>query len=161
MAFNPNTFPYPPYSAPMTDQNGYLTPVWNKWFQQLWVRCGGANASPVSSVFGTPTSNLISALASAALSVMYTSPSALKTTINSFTVQNLDIVARTVSIYLVAQGATAGASNVVTSNLSIAAGATVTISGLQYQVLQSGGTIQVVAALAGVIQIAATGWVST
>lgn len=71
----------------------------------------------------------------------YTSTN-IRTRIDKVTVTNTTGSADTITLYLVVQDGTAGASNTITSAKSIAAGETWNCPDLIGQILQSGGTIQ-------------------
>lgn len=160
MASNPNTFAQPPYQAAMLDESGMLTPVWNKWFQQLWLRVGGANSAPVASIATKPTINLIAIFISNVLSTLYTSPVGYKTVLNSVTVANSSLGAQTVSIYIVPAGSLPSSANLAVNNLSIAGGAQQVLGSLSFQVLNAGDTIQAIGSAAGVLQVNSTGWLT-
>lgn len=53
--------PPPPYSTPLTLQNGLLNPLWGKWINQLYQRVGGAsspNNAGIASAIATLQSNV-------------------------------------------------------------------------------------------------------
>jgi hypothetical protein len=158
MATTPNqqlAFPQPPYQTPMTDEKGMVTPAWNKWLQQLYIRVGGAATAPIQNFNEVPLTNIISAAALLGISTLYTSPIGQKTVINSLTVKNNDIVARTINIWFVVKGGMAGSTNIVVNAVSIAAGATQTFPALAFQVLNGGDFIQAQGSVTGLLNIAA------
>lgn len=161
MGNQPLSLPQPPYQTPVADKNGFLTPAWNKWFQQLYLRIGGPASAPIQNFNSVPLTNLISAIVPNAVGIIYTSPIGQKTVLNSFKVQNTDVVARTISVWLVPQGATYGSDNVAVNTVLIPAGSSVPISALQYQVINGGGTIQALASAPGVLNIIADGRLSS
>lgn len=160
MGAQPLIFPQPPFNSPMMDQSGYLTEAWSKWFQILYLRVGGAASAPIPNLNAIPLTNLISQVAPIITAAMYTAPIGQKAVINSFKVQNLDNVARTISIWLVPQGNLPSAVNLAVSSLSIPANSTTTIAALQYQVIMGGGTIQVQSSAPGVLNVIADGRLS-
>lgn len=161
MANQPLILPQPPYQVPMTDQNGMISGPWNKWFQQLYLRVGGAATAPIANFNAQPLVNLISAVAPTVTQALYTAPVGQKAVLNSFQVQNTDFVARTISVWLVSQGLTPSSTNNVVSSLSIPAGTTVTIQTLQYQVVNGGGSIQIQGSASGVLVVSVNGRLSS
>ncbi len=147
----------PPYQSPMTDKNGMVTDAWNKWFQQLYLRIGGAATAPIQNFNALTLTNIIAATAPLNISSLYTSPIGQKTVINSFKVTNLDSVARTISVWLVPQGSLYAASNIAINAVSIAAGATVSFPTLNLQVINGGGSIQAQGSAAGVLNVISDG----
>jgi hypothetical protein len=145
----------------MTDQNGLVSDAWNKWFQQIYLRMGGALGAPIPNANLIPLTNLISAPATLTISTLYTGPTGQKTVINSFHVQNTDNVAHTISVWFVVQGALPSTKNLVVNNVSIPALTTLTMTSLQFQVLNALGTIQAQASAAGVLNIIANGRLSS
>lgn len=161
MGNQPLAFPQPPYQTPLTDKSGFLTPAWNKWLQQLYLRVGGSTSAPIQNVNSLPLVNLVSATAPNTVGILYTSPIGQKSVLNSFTIQNVDVVARTVSVWLVPQGSTPGSGNIAVNALSIPAKSIVTVSTLQFQVINGGGTIQVQGSVPGLLNVLATGRLSS
>jgi hypothetical protein len=158
---NPLTLAEPPYSSPLVDSTGSMTPSWSKWFQQLYLRVGGANAAPLSNIIGASSIALISTYAATGLTTLYTSPLGQKTILSAFSVKNVSPISQTISVYFVPQGATAGADNIVLNTVSIPAGTTVPFSDLAYKVISGAGFIQAFASQSLALQISADGWVST
>lgn len=91
------------------------------------------------------------------LTTEYTAPSSTKAMIDKFTATNTDSGAQTLSVHLVPNGGSAGASNIVTSLLSIAAGASVDVPELKNHILETGGFVSVVASVASKVVIRASG----
>lgn len=87
----------------------------------------------------------------------YTTPVGTRTIVDSFTATNTDASARTLSVYLVPSGGSAGASNLIIKELSIAAGETKEVTSLQKQILAAGDVISVLASVASVVVIRASG----
>lgn len=87
----------------------------------------------------------------------YAAPTGSRTIIDKFTATNTDSSSRTLSIYLVASGASASASNLVIDALSIAAHATANISELQNHILNSQDSIVVLASVDLKVVIRASG----
>lgn len=150
-------FPEPPYRSPMLDDNGFLTNAWQKWYQQLYIRVGGSLTAPVQNFNSLPLVNLISATVPIAATTVYTSPIGQKTVINQVNVTNKDVVARTINVWFVQAGTTASADSLVANAVSIPAGGTVTLTALQFQVLNGGDFIQIQGSIAGLLNIFANG----
>lgn len=158
MATSPLLLPPPPRRSPMYDpKTGLVSPEWDKWFQQLWLRVGGSQSAPIANLNQIALIQLISQVAPTVAAAMYTSPVGLKTVINSFNVRNIDVIAHTISVWLVPQGGIPGAGNNAVPSLSIPPQSTITIASLQYQVINGGGSIQAQADTAGFLQIIADG----
>ena len=87
----------------------------------------------------------------------YTVPTSTKTIIDKFTAANTDSVARTLTINLIPTGGTLGASNILISAVSIAAGAVFDSTEMRSQILSAGDVISVKASAAGVVVIRASG----
>lgn len=92
----------------------------------------------------------------ASTATYYTSTS-LKTRIDKLTITNPTGTARTVTIYLVPSGGTAGDSNTLTSAKTVAAGETWNCPDVVGHVLEDGGTLQAGASAATALTIAASG----
>ena len=84
-------------------------------------------------------------------------PAATKAIIDKFTATNNDASPRTVTVNLVASGGSPGASNRITSALSIPAGASVDLPEMKNHVLETGAFISVVASVATMVVIRASG----
>lgn len=87
----------------------------------------------------------------------YTVPVSTKTIIDKFTATNTDSSVRTVSVNLVASGDSASGSNLVTSALSIAAGASVDLPEMKNHVLHAGDFISAIASVSNKVVIRASG----
>lgn len=161
MSTQPLALPQPPYGTPMTDQNGLVSQAWRNWFQQLYIRVGGAQTAPIANINSLPIIQLISAPAPAVNTILYTAPVGQKAVVNSFQVSNSDIVAHNVSVWFVPLSQTANASNIVVNAVSIPAGQSVVFSALQYQVIAGGGTIQVLGVPSNVLVVQATGRITS
>lgn len=102
--------------------------------------------------------NLIQAkYAGVAATTEYTAPVLTRTLIDKFTATNTDASARTLTINIVPSGAGVALSNTVTSALSIAAGASVTIPEMQNQILEAGDFISCTASVASKVVIRMSG----
>lgn len=87
----------------------------------------------------------------------YTVPGSTRAIIDKFTATNTDSSARTVSVNLVPNGGSVGASNLVTSVLSIAAGVSMELPEMKNHILASGDFISVIASVASKVVIRASG----
>ena len=87
----------------------------------------------------------------------YTVPASTKTIIDKFTFTNTDASARTVSVNIIPSGGAVGASNLILSAVSIAAGAVFDSAEMRNQILSTGDVISVKASAAGVVVIRASG----
>lgn len=87
----------------------------------------------------------------------YTTPSLTRTIIDKFTATNITAGAVTLSIYIVPSAGSAGTSNQIIKDVSIAAGATTDFSSLQNQILATGDFISVAASAVSSITIRASG----
>lgn len=96
-------------------------------------------------------------LAGIAADTKYTAPAATKTIIDKFTATNTDSSARTISIYLVPSGQLAATTYLITKALSIAAGATEDVTDVKNHILNTGDFIAVLASVADVVVIRASG----
>ena len=100
---------------------------------------------------------LCSSLVAAATATYYTVAASTRARIDAVALTNTDTVARTVSVYLVSSGGSAGVSNIVLQSYSLAPGQTIRVKGAMGQVLQTGGKIMAVASVANVVNIYASG----
>jgi len=91
-----------------------------------------------------------------AQTTQYTSTNA-RTVINAFTVTNTTAGAQTLSVNLVPNGGSAGASNLIIKEKSVAAGETLSLSQLVGHVLESGGAISTLASAATSLTIRCSG----
>lgn len=91
----------------------------------------------------------------------YYTASGVKARIDNLAVINTTGGAVTATVYLVASGGTAAATNCILSARSIAAGETYIVPGAIGQVLEAGGTIQALAGANTSITLVASGLEST
>lgn len=148
-------FQPPPYGTPLTDQKGFITPAWQKFFQQLYQRSGAQLALP-----NTPLTDVSVSLVDRFLtgpSIIYTSPTGVTTVLDSFTLTNVDSSSHTISIWLVPFGAVASSQNQLVTNLAIAAAKPTNITTLVSQVVGSGGTIVCTSDAPSVMRVSITG----
>lgn len=82
---------------------------------------------------------------------IYTAPSLTTTIVDKCTMTNTSATAATVNIYIVPSGGTLGASNLITSALSIPGNTAQVLNEMQNQILNAGDMIAVSAATASVI----------
>lgn len=87
----------------------------------------------------------------------YTAGGGIHTIIDKFTAYNSDASARTISIYLVPAGGSAGSDNLLISVQSINAGAWWDSTELKLQVLNPGDFIVIVASVASKVSIRLSG----
>ena len=87
----------------------------------------------------------------------YTVASNTRTIIDKFTATNTDASDRTITVYIVPTGQTAGAQYTVTSAYSITAGASVDLTEMKNQILNAGDFISVAASVASKVVIRASG----
>lgn len=95
--------------------------------------------------------------APASSTTVYTVPAGVRTIVDKFTATNVDASSHTLSVNLVANGDVVGNQNTIISALTITAGATVDLSSLQNQILNSGDQFSVVASAVSVISIRGSG----
>jgi hypothetical protein len=87
----------------------------------------------------------------------YTSPPATKTIVDKFTATNTDSGSQTITVNVVPSAGSVGASNIITSALSIAAGASVDLPEMKNHVLEAGDVISVKASVGSKVVIRASG----
>lgn len=87
----------------------------------------------------------------------YTAPVSTHTIIDKFTATNTDSATRTISVHIVPSGGTAGSDNLITSALSITAGASVDLPEMKNQILNAGDFIAVLASVASKVVFRASG----
>lgn len=104
----------------------------------------------------TPT-RLCSTYVPATIGTLYTAPTSTVARIDAIEVTNTDTAVQTVTIYLVASGGAADASNAVMYQQGIAPNETRRVSGAIGQVLRAGGTIQAIATATSKVNIYASG----
>lgn len=88
---------------------------------------------------------------------LYVAPADKRTIIDKFTVTNTTGSSALLSVYILPSGGSIGASNEIIDVQSIAAGASVDLSIMQNQILNSGDSIQVLAGTASALTIRASG----
>lgn len=79
------------------------------------------------------------------------------TIIDKFTATNTDGSSQTISVNIIPSGGSVGASNLITSALSITAGASVDLPELKNHILNPGDVISCVASIASKVVIRASG----
>jgi hypothetical protein len=146
----------PPTQAQFTDEKGYLTPTWQKWFQQAFSRMGGAVALPNLAI-GDTTTPIINAFVASSNTTLYTSPTGITSIVDSFTVTNVDNVAHMISVYIVPSGGSPQTSNQIITSLSMPANQTTSISTMVSQVVGSGRSIIAISDLSSVLKVSANG----
>lgn len=87
----------------------------------------------------------------------YTCPTSTRTIIDKFTATNTDSGALTITVYIVPSGGSATGSNTITKAYSISAGATVSLSEMQNQILAAGDFVSVLASSASKVVIRMSG----
>jgi hypothetical protein len=92
-----------------------------------------------------------SVFAPIATATQYTAPGGVNTIIDKFTATNTTGSTITLTVYLVPNGSTAGASNELLNATSIASGATFISTEMQNQILNSGDSIAVIASATGLM----------
>lgn len=102
--------------------------------------------------------NLIeSKFAASGVNTEYTAPASTRTIIDKFTATNTDSSSQTVTVYVVPSAGSPGASNIIISALSIAAGECKDISALQNHILNSGDFIACLASVSSKVVIRSSG----
>ena len=89
-------------------------------------------------------------------SILYTATN-VRATITKATAYNTDASARTVTVYIVPSGGTAGDSNCIIEELSIAAGGTEILSQLEGHTVPLNGSIQALASSAAQVTLTISG----
>lgn len=143
--------PPPPYSSQVVGKNGMLTPAWQMWFQQLYLRIGGLSAPPITNLQGDSLL-LSNQYIPTAQTVLYTSPGALSTIVDQLQIQNKSNAAVNVSIWIVPPGGSVGPSTIVATAVSIAANSIQNFPAQAGVILAGGGTIVFVAGAASALQ---------
>lgn len=98
-----------------------------------------------------------SAFAASTDTTIYTVPGSTTAIIDKFTATNTDVGAQTLNINIIPAAGTVGASNLVLSAFSIAAGATKDFTELQNQILAAGDKLSVKASSASKIVVRGSG----
>lgn len=93
----------------------------------------------------------------ASIGELYTTPTSTVTRIDAIEVTNTDTAVQTVTVYLVASGGAANASNAVMHQQDFAPSETRRVAGAIGQVLRAGGTIQAITTSASKVNIYASG----
>lgn len=93
----------------------------------------------------------------AAAATYYTAPANTRTKISKLTFTNNDTVARTITLYLVPSGGSAGVTNLLTKAAPVGPGAVYEAFEAEGHVLQPGDTIQALADSASQVTIQASG----
>lgn len=155
------TLPYPPINVPFVDEKRVLTSQWAMWFQQLYVRVGGAvtvdptipsqglvSTYPLT-LYIVPSGQTINFngvnYTSGQVIPFYTSPSGVNTVIDSLVVKNITAFPVNLTVYSVPYNNLPSSSNALVTNLSIAPNSgNVTISQLANVELGSGAYLVVV-----------------
>ena len=146
----------PPYSTPLVNQNtGMMNVTWQLWFQVLFNRIGGLSAPPLN-LLPTESSLISNQYIPAAQTIMYTSPGALSTIIDSFQIQNKSNASARVSCWIVPPGGTAQSSgpgsNIVVNNILIQANTTQSFPSQSGTIMPGGGTLIFLASIASALQ---------
>jgi hypothetical protein len=105
----------------------------------------------------TPKALVNSQLLTASATALYTAPADTHTIIDKFTATNSDGSSRTVTVYIVPTGSAVGTATLITSVASIATNDTYDASELKNQILNPGDAIYVLASVAGVVCVRASG----
>ena len=109
------------------------------------------------SLIATPACLIEGAELTGSAATYYTSPTATTTIIDNLTLTNTDSSSHTVTLYLVANGGTAGTANTILSAISVGSNTCLQVSALQYHVLAPGDFISALASSASVVIIRASG----
>lgn len=146
----------PPYSTPFVNpKTGMMNVTWQLWFQVLFNRIGGLSAPPLN-LLPTESSLISNQYIPTSQTVMYTSPGALSTIIDSFSIQNKSNTAARVSCWIVPPGGSAQSSgansNIVINNVSIAANTTQSFPGQNETIMSGGGTLVFLASIVNALQ---------
>lgn len=146
----------PPFGSPVTDQSGFMTQVWQKYFQALYQRTGGAVALPNIAI-GNNSTPVINNPVNPSNTTLYVSPTGVTTVLDTFVVTNTDSVAHPISVYIVPPGSMPSASNQIITNLSMPPKQDTTISTLVSQVVGSGQSIIAITDALSCLKVAASG----
>lgn len=90
-------------------------------------------------------------------SALYTVPTGTRTRITKMTATNTSAAVRLITVYLVASGGTAGATNTILSAYAIGPGQDVSLASVMGHVLPAGATIQAIVNTGTDLIIAASG----
>jgi hypothetical protein len=105
----------------------------------------------------TPKKLVAGSQLTASAATYYTAAANTKTLLKKLTFTNNDTTARTVTVYLVPSGGTAGVTNLLTKAASIAAGATYEAFEAEGHILAPGDTLQALADVTSMVTIQASG----
>lgn len=146
----------PPYSAPLVDKKtGMMNVTWQLWFQVFFNRIGGLSAPPLN-LLPTESSLISNQYIPVAQTVMYTSPGALSTILDSFQIQNKSNASARVSCWIVPPGGTpqssGPSSNIVINNILIQANTTQNFPSQSGVIMSGGGTLVFLASTANTLQ---------
>ena len=144
----------PPYSSPFVNpQTGVMSVAWQQWFQVLFNRIGGLSAPPLNAL-PTESPLIVNQYIPTSQTTMYTSPGALSTIIDIFSVQNKSNSAVTVSAWIIPPNASMAPTpaTLVINNISMAARSTQSFSAQIGTILPGGGIIVFQASAANAVQ---------
>jgi len=105
----------------------------------------------------TPKKIIAGSQLTASAATYYTAPANTRTKITKLTFTNSDTVARTVTLYLVPSGGSAGVTNLLVKAFPVGPGATYEAYEAEGHVLMTGDFIQALADSAGQVTIQASG----
>lgn len=147
----------PPVTVQHTDKNGNVTPAWQKWYQQAYLRLGGQTA--ISNISLTTNSGQLAGtyIPISNSTAIYASPTGLTTVIDSFSVTNQDRVSHTLNVWLVPANQLPSTANIEVTNLSILPNTTVSIASLVSQAIGSNGALYATVDVANVVTFALNG----
>jgi len=80
--------------------------------------------------------------------LLYTVPASTKAIIDKMSATNTDVGSQTITVYIVPSGQVVGAEYTITSAQSIGAGASVDLTEMKNQILESGDKVYAVASVA-------------
>lgn len=147
----------PPYQSPISG-NQPISPEWQQWFQQMYLRAGGVSAlSNIDLSNVEATQPLTQKIINSNAQTIYTSPTGLNTVIDSLSVKNIGNIASTITVYIVPFGAEINSTNQLVSNLSISPGVTTPITSAVSQVLGSEATIVCTADSPNILNVSVSG----
>lgn len=108
-------------------------------------------------MIATPTCLFEATLASSSDVTVYTAPTLTTTIIDKMTATNTDGSTRTLNVNLIQSGGSVGSGNLIIKALSLSAGATVDITQIQNQILNTGDQISIKADSASVVVVRGSG----
>lgn len=146
----------PPYSTPLVNQNtGMMNVTWQLWFQVLFNRIGGLSAPPIN-LLPNESTVISNQYIPTTQTVMYTSPGAVSTIIDSFQIQNKSNSDARVSCWIVPPGGSAQSSgpgsNIAINNILISANTTQSFPNQNGTIIPGGGTLVFLAPIANAFQ---------